>query len=394
MGAPNAVDVATTAPGRMVDITVPMVGPTGSGEHKGTWQLRNGTTYFKDPMWVIVNVGACSSSGRITVFDMKPGSPSAASTVHLVGRVKYFSDFRAMRFVIGNQVHEDTNRRQVGDQLEISYDWNTASMPRGTHTVAFEVASKGDTNWAHPGCQAKSYQLTGTPVVTSRPPDRPVLKSPYDWYLKDLSGSAAPVELCVYPSSDPDGDSVQYYFQILNQIGDPVANSGWTGSACWTNTFAASSTYGWKVKAGDGIAESDWSAETWHFSVAGGGVYIGSHSFYQLDTNETHMCVQVTYDGIRAPDVYAWLNYAPDNSESGEWRLLDHYGPEHHAGLHAAQLPRLLDPLASVRDWHPQDQGVGCQARQRQQPDDDDQRLHRRHQTVRPDTGITLLAAQ
>ncbi|MGB9591312.1 MAG: LamG-like jellyroll fold domain-containing protein, partial [Candidatus Kryptoniota bacterium] len=35
----------------------------------------------------------------------------------------------------------------------------------------------------------------------------------------------------------------------------------------------------------------------------------------------------VTYDGIQGPEVYAWLNKATDGSENGEWRLLDHYGP-------------------------------------------------------------------
>jgi len=81
------------------------------------------------------------------------------------------------------------------------------------------------------------------------------------------------------------------------------------------------------VKTGDGSAESDWSSATWHFSVAGGGVYIGSDSLFDVNTDNTHLCVFVTYDGIQGPDVRAWLNKAADGSENGEWRLLDHYSP-------------------------------------------------------------------
>ncbi len=317
MGAPATVDVPSAVPGQ-----------TGDGAHQGYWRLRNPQgTYFGDKVSILVKVASSNSGGHITVFDASPASPSSASTVHLVGRIKSFSDFRAMRFVMGNQVQEMTNLKQVGGELEISYDWNTASLPRGTHTVVFEVAKTGDLNWANPERQVKTYELLGTPASTNRPPDRPAVKSPYDWYLKDLGGAPASVELCAYPSNDPDGDAVQYWFEVKDQGGGVYTTSGWTSNPCWTQTYGATMTYSWRVKAGDGGAESDWSSETWHFSVAGGGVYIGSHSFFQQDTNEAHMCVFVTYDGILAPDVYAWINYAADNSESGDWRLLDHYGP-------------------------------------------------------------------
>ncbi|MCE7859975.1 MAG: hypothetical protein DYG86_09340 [Chloroflexi bacterium CFX2] len=81
------------------------------------------------------------------------------------------------------------------------------------------------------------------------------------------------------------------------------------------------------AKTGDGNAESDWSAETWHFSVAGGRVYIGSHSFFDVNTDNTHLCFFVIYDGIISLDVRAWINEATDGTENGERRLLDHYGP-------------------------------------------------------------------
>ncbi|MFH1906978.1 MAG: NBR1-Ig-like domain-containing protein [Chloroflexota bacterium] len=328
MGAPSAVNVPATAPGQEADISVNITAPFGGGSHQGNWRLRNPQgTYFGDELWVKITVDAPNpGSGQITMFDVSPASPSSASTVHVVGRIKPSPDFRSMRFVLGNEVQEMTNFKQVGDQYEISTDWNTGSLARGNYAIVFEVAKTGDPSWVNAERQVKTYTLVGTPVTNNLPPDRPVLKSPYDWYLKDSAGASASVELCTYPSSDPDGNPVKYWFEVKDQGGGVYASSGWSSNACWTHTYAPN-TYSWRVKAGDGSAESDWSSETWHFSVAGGGVYIGNHAIFDVNTDNTHMCVFVTYDGIRAPDVRAWINEAPDGSENGEWRLLDHYGP-------------------------------------------------------------------
>jgi hypothetical protein len=327
MGAPTSVDVPATTPGQEVDISVPMTAPSTDGEHIGKWRLRNPQgTYFGPVVWVKINVNSPISGGNITLFDVTPTSPSSASQVHIIGRARYFSDFRSMRFKIGNEVHEMENYRKVGDQLEISFDWNTASLPRTTYAIILEVAKKGDNDWAYPERQVKTYSLTGTPASNNRPPDRPLLQSPYNWYLKDASGGSAAVELCVYPASDPDGNSVQYGFEVKDQGGGVVATSGWTSSTCWNHTYNPG-TYSWRAKTYDGSDVSDWSQDTWNFSVAGGDVSIGDYSFFDLNTNTTHLCVFVTYGGIQGPDVYAWLNKAPDGSENGEWRLLDHYGP-------------------------------------------------------------------
>lgn len=327
MGAPTSVDVAATTPGQEVDISVPMTAPSTDGEHIGKWRLRNPQgTYFGPVVWVKIKVNSPISGGNITLFDVTPTSPSSASQVHIVGRVRYFSDFRSMRIKIGNEVHEKDNFKQIGDQLEMSFDWNTSSLPRTTYAIVFEVAKQGDNDWASPERQVKTYTLTGSPASNNHPPDRPLLKSPYNWYLKDASGGSASVELCVYPASDPDGDSIQYGFEVKDQGGGVVATSGWTSSTCWNHTFNPG-TYSWRAKAYDGSAESDWGQDTWNFSVAGGDVSIGEYSFFDLNTNNTHLCVFVTYGGIQGPDVYAWLNKAPDGSENGEWRLLDHYGP-------------------------------------------------------------------
>src|SRR5690606_26193899 len=140
-----------------------------------------------------------------------------------------------------------------------------------------------------------SYTLTRSPTPPGRPPDRPALKDPYDWFLKDAAGAPTAVQMCVHPSSDPDGNADQYYFEMLDGPGNPVNNSGWISSTCWQPTVSPG-TYGWRAKAGDGSNESSWSQETWHFSVAQGGVSIGGPSVHQAnDPDETHICVPVTY---------------------------------------------------------------------------------------------------
>ncbi len=327
MGAPSSIDVPSTAPGGYANIRVNIIGPEKDGTHQGYWRMQNlQGTYFGETVRieVVVNSGN-TGGGQITVFDVSPASPADTDSVHVVGRILPASDFRSMRFKMGNQTIEMPNPKWVGDQYEISTDWNTSSLPAGNYSIVFEIASVGDTSWSNPERMVKTYTLLGS-ASTNHAPDRPTLKSPYNWYLRDASGSPASVELCVFPSSDPDSDPVNYYFEVKDQGGGVYANSGWISSTCWSRSFDPN-TYSWRVKASDSSAVSDWSADTWNFSVAKGGVYIGSHNFFQQNTNETHMCVYVTYDGIQGPNVYAWINKAPDNSENGEWRLLDHYGP-------------------------------------------------------------------
>lgn len=328
MGAPNEVSVPNTLAGALADVSVNLTAPSEAGEHVGYWQLKRGSTFFGPELKVQINVRAGApppkSSTEITVFDLSPASPSTASSVRLVGRVKQFADFRSMRFVVGTDKFEQPNFKAVGDQYEISIDWNTASLARGTYAVALEVARVGDNNWSSPIRQIKSYTLNGSPTASNHPPSRPVLQSPYNWFLRDAAGSATSVPLCVSSVSDPEGDAVQYYFEVT---GATNYNSGWVNSNCWTGTFNPAN-YSWQAKARDNKgAESGWSAETWNFSVASGGVTVGDLTFYQTGTNDTHFCVPVTYGGIIAPEVTAFINLAADGSESGVWKQLDHYGP-------------------------------------------------------------------
>ncbi|MCX6020437.1 MAG: hypothetical protein NTZ05_01675 [Chloroflexi bacterium] len=235
-----------------------------------------------------------------------------------------------MRFAFGDQIPETPNFSHVGSLFEISADIDVASMPRGPYAASCEVSSKSAPDWANAERQTRPYTLTGTPRPVGRAPDRPVLKEPYNWYLKDAAGSNAPIQLCVHPSNDPDGDPVQYLFEIYLPQGSTslYRSSGWVSGACWESSLPPN-VYSWRAKAGNGggALSSDWSQETWNFSVAHGDVSIGDISFHAQNTNDTHMCVSVTYGGIQGPNVRAWINRAQDGSENGEWRQLDGYGP-------------------------------------------------------------------
>jgi HEAT repeat protein len=57
MGAPAFVSVPTTAPGAIVDISVPMIAPTEAGSHRGNWQMRtaDGTVFGQD-VFVLIEV--------------------------------------------------------------------------------------------------------------------------------------------------------------------------------------------------------------------------------------------------------------------------------------------------------------------------------------------------
>ncbi len=330
MGAPLALNLPVTLAGANADVMLSLTAPAASGDHTGYFQLRNAQgTYFGPRVAVTVRTlpsGVVSGSSHILSFDANPGSPTSASLVHLAASIKAFPEFRSMRISAGADVFEMTNFKQVGDRLEMSVDWNTLSLARTTYSVVLEVASRGDNDWSRAERLLKPITLTGSPAAANRAPERPVLSSPYDWYLKDASGASGQVQLCANPASDPEGDAVEYYFDVN---GATLSNSGWTASTCWTNTFSPNG-YAWRVKARDVKgAESDWSVETWHFNVASGGVSVGGISLYFNPAlpNDTHICVPVSYGGIQGPDVRAFINLAADGSANGDWKLLDHYGP-------------------------------------------------------------------
>ncbi len=124
MGGPDAIGVPMTGPGGLANIGPNLMTPLNTGvTYKGRWKLRDPQgALFGDEVWIEIRVEASSapppSGGHITAFDVTPLSPTNSANVHLVGRVRWWPEFRSMRFVIPNQSPvEMPNIRQVGDQL-------------------------------------------------------------------------------------------------------------------------------------------------------------------------------------------------------------------------------------------------------------------------------------
>ncbi len=326
MGTPNAIDVPATAPGVEVDLSLNLTAPNNSGNASGYWQLRNPQgTYFGPEIWVSVNVVTPDpGGGKITSFDVSPSSPSAATSVYVVARATYFPEFRSMRFVLGGQVQEMTNFRHIGDQVEISADWDTSTLPRGDYTLIVEVARNDDLNWGNPERQVKTYTLTGTPAPLNRAPNRPDPLSPYDWYVY-YSGNTA--QLCVQNNGDPDGDAITgYYFDIYNSA--QLWNSGWTSSNCVTTGTLGPYGYQWRAKVRDNQgAESGWS-DTRHFTLVNSNLSITELYFEPQDANSEQVKIRACTAGQGGVGITmrVSVNDASDGSGNGEWHILKELG--------------------------------------------------------------------
>ncbi len=102
------------------------------------------------------------------------------------------------------------------------------------------------------------------PVVDdNRPPNRPILVSPYDWQVLEQPSA----HLCARDQGDidPDDRIKEYFFQIL----DSAQNweSGWTDLACISTPNLSDNNYQWRAKVRDTHnSESEWS-DQWHFTI-------------------------------------------------------------------------------------------------------------------------------
>jgi hypothetical protein len=105
--------------------------------------------------------------------------------------------------------------------------------------------------------------LNGTDPVSSNAPSVPVIFSPQD----ESEVSVLQPELVVENSTDPDGDSITYEFELYSDPGMTslvasevdVAES--TATTSWTVSEALNdnSWYHWRVRATDGIGFSEWA---------------------------------------------------------------------------------------------------------------------------------------
>lgn len=95
-------------------------------------------------------------------------------------------------------------------------------------------------------------------------PYTPILQSPEDGYV--TSDQLAPT-LRISSGGDPDGDTVQFYFDVY---GTGSANSGWIDNTSWRPSSLDNryGDYQWRVKARDRCGmESGWS-EIWSFTIS------------------------------------------------------------------------------------------------------------------------------
>ena len=172
----SPISIPRTTPGQQVDISIGLRAPNAPGAKAGYWQIinREGGHVRGGELWVKVNVVAQTTGDglHIDAFSADPASPSSASTVRLRARVKWWTQYRAMRVVVDNQVIGEAS------DTDHAFEWNTSSANRGDHTVVLEVADQSDTSWAHPERRIITYTLQGTPGPVNHAPNRPAPADP------------------------------------------------------------------------------------------------------------------------------------------------------------------------------------------------------------------------
>jgi len=317
MGAPASINVPSTAPGQNVDLSVSITAPSSPGSYKGYWQLRNPQgTYFGPEIWVSLEVATQGS--HITVFSADPPPPSDTTSVRIRARVENFSNFRALRMKVGNQVIcEETT-------LEATCSWDTAGYPIGSHNIMVEVADQTDTSWSRSEKRSMVYTLTGTGASSNHIPNRPNLVSPYDWNVY-YSGNIA--NLCAQANGDPDGDAITgYYFEIYESAQN--WNSGWVSSGCTSASGLGPYTYKWHVKVRDSRGgESAWS-DAWHFSIVNSNLTISQFDFLPQDPNSEQVKIAACTSGQGGVNITirVAVNTATDGSANGQWNYIYELG--------------------------------------------------------------------
>ena len=317
MGAPAAIDVPATSPNQNADLSVSITAPTSPGKYKGYWRLRNPQgTYFGPEIWVSLEVATQGS--HITVFSADPPPPSDTTSVRIRARVENFSNFRAMRMKVGNQVVcEQTT-------VEATCRWNTAGFATSSHNLVVEVADLTDTSWSRSEKRSLVYTLTGTGASSNHIPNRPTLVSPYDWNVY-YSGNTA--GLCAQANGDPDGDGITgYYFEIYESARN--WNSGWVSSNCTSATGLGPYTYKWHVKVRDSRGgESAWS-DAWHFSIVNSNLTISQFDFLPQDPNSEQVKIAACTSGQGGVNITirVAVNTATDGSANGQWDYIYELG--------------------------------------------------------------------
>lgn len=358
MGAPNAVDVPATAPGQTADVSVNLTAPTGGGDYRGDWKLRNPQgTYFGDLLWVQITVPDDSGpppSGddiELTCLDcpavVPPGEtfrPTIRATVNSGQLVESRGDM--LRNTDGNLYGAwphvtavgTTNQGQTHDFTFYADNPITAPGSEGTYETRWRVWRNG--NWA--GDEITIRFEVRQSSGTNYSPNPPTLTGPGDWAVYQGSGG---ITLEAQHNGDPDGDAItHYYFEIFESAQN--ANSGWITSNSWSPQGLGFHGYQWHAKVRDSQGnESDWSNQVWHFTVLNSDPEI--YDFHTETCREAWggsdklcFCAQTNAGTLKLQ-----INTANDGSTNGEWHTINELGVPNYDCNTDDDRPPNLDPL-------------------------------------------------
>jgi PKD repeat protein len=169
-----------------------------------------------------------------------------------------------------------------GDKLYYFFDWDDGTNSGWVGPFNSGQTATASKKWSEPGTyhvkvKAKdlagsesSWSPTTTVTMGNTPPNAPVRPS---GPMKGIVGKSYTYSTS---TSDPDGDSIQYFFDW----GDNT-NSGWISEKQATHIWTKEGEYTVKVKARDTWAESGWSPgltvaiESGTLIVSAGGPYDG-----------------------------------------------------------------------------------------------------------------------
>lgn len=341
MGGPTAVNVPTATPGQTVEISVNLAAPGRGGTYRGDWRLRNNQgTYFGDALWVQIKVpdqSAPPPSGSDIVLEctncpreVVPGTtfrPTIRATVNRGQLLESRGDM--LRHKSGDSFGAWPHiavTGSVGQGGTYDFTFYTDAPIRapnsdGTYRTTWQVWQDG--RWAGQELTIEFKVKTGSSGNNHRP-NRPSLDSPADWKVY-YSGNKA--QLCARSNGDPDGDAVtHYYFEIFESAQN--WSSGWTTNSCVTTSSLKPYNYQWRAKVRDSRGlESEWSNETWHFTIVDPNLKITQ--LYVENTNTPGVVrIRACTEGQGSVGITmkVSVNSATDGSDRGEWRTLKELG--------------------------------------------------------------------
>jgi hypothetical protein len=345
MGSPTAVNVPTTAPNAMVNLSINLTAPTAPGTHSSYWRLRNPQgTFFGPEIFVKITVpgGAvpppsgeaislqCIANCFTQAFPGQTFRPTIRVTVHSGQLLQSRGDM--WRNTDGNLLGAHPFIAVVGAVNPGGhYDFTfyaanpiVAPTTPGTYESKWRVWRDG--NFVGPEWTLR-FQVTAG-GGSNRAPNRPTLTGT-DWGVYTVGQNFT---LQASHNGDPDGDAITgYYFELL---GTNPGNSGWLSSGSWTPSNLSPAGYQWRVKVKDSRgAESDWSEQTWNFTVQTNEPQIYSFSYMparpawnQGEPEKLVFCANTNAGTLRLQ-----INTAPDGSDRGEWIVLNEIGLPNYA---------------------------------------------------------------